>query len=914
MPVHALLAFNRGLVDRRILARLDVKRMALAAEVQTNWMPRTMGSMSLRPGLGMIGTTRSDAASRHLEFVYSPDDMAIVELTDSVMRVRIDDTIVRRPAVTGKFNRYNGAAFVSSSDTTSTFVDATDVSYWKDNDESGGTSAFATGGYLSLIGNGIASAIRDRSIAVVETNVEHSLQIVVNRGAVTLRVGTTEGADDLLTDRTLRAGYHSISVTPTGAAMFVRLSNAQDIASLVDSVTLGQVATDMEITTPWAAADLDYVREKRINDVIFVACRGKQQKRIERQGADSPRSWSIVEYAPEDGPFGDLNTGPVRLKGSALTGDITLTAEKSFFKSTHVGGLFELTSAGQEVTEQFTFDNVFSDPIRVTGVGGTRAFQIALAGPTFTGTTTVTLQRSVAAPGDWQDVANYTATTTNPYNDGLDNQIIYYRIGIKTGNYTALDDILATLTYSAGSITGVVRVTAYSSGTSVSAQVLKALGKADQYTQDWREGDWSPKKGYPSSVSEFGGRLHWQGKGMEWGSIPDRLDSFDDSVEGDSAPIRRTLGEGAVDQVSWSIGVSNLLIGLAGLVQVARASSLDEPLTQANFGLKPIGDVGAAPVPAIRIDSSCLFVGSNESRVYEISLGEGSYNYPPPDDLTALVPELGTSRFVRRAFQRFPDRRLHLVRADGTVAVLVFDKLENVRAWIEIQTDGAVEDVVVLPGESGSRIEDRVYYVVRRTIDGQTKRFLEKIAMESQCLNGADNRIADCFVTGTAAGSATIAVAHLEGEEVCLWGNGKDLGTYTVESGTITADEVLINGTPYCVGLVYEARYKSGKRAIADWQEMLLTQRKKISGLGLVLADVHHLGLKYGPSFDENDLDDLPQVQAGADVAEGTVFAALDTDPTGFPGEWGTDPRLCLVATAPRACTVMAVALVEQSE
>lgn len=910
--VHALLAFNRGMVSRLALARVDLKRMSLSAEIQRNWMPRVMGSTMLRPGLGMVSTTRNDLPSKDIEFEYSSSDTALVELTDLSMRVLINDVVVRRPTVTSKFNRWNGAAFVASSDFASTFVDATDVGYWKDNDESGATSAFASGGYLSLIGTGNASAIRDRSIAVVETGVEHSLQIVVARGSAVLRIGTTEGGDELLTDRTLRAGNHSISVTPAGAALFVRLSNSRDIATLVDSVTLGQAAADMVIPTPWTQADLQYVRSVRINDVTFVACNGVQQKRIERQGADSPRSWSVVEYAPEDGPFRDLNTGPIRLRGSGLTGDITVEAERAFFKQSHVGALFELPSAGQQVTRNMTSDNVFTDPIRVTGVGSGRTFNVAVSG-TFSGTV-VTIQRSVAEPGDWVDIFSYTAPVDGPSTDGLDNQIIYYRIGIKTGDYTATDDITATLTYSAGSISGIVRITAVASSTSASASVLKALGRANQYTQDWREGDWSPRRGYPSAVSEHDGRLHWQGKGMEWGSVPDQLDSFDDTVEGDSAPIRRTLGDGAVDVVNWSLSANNLLLGLEGIVKVARSSSIDEPLTQARFGLKPISDVGTCSVPAIRVDTSAVYVGNNESRVYESGLDATSANYGPPSDLTAIVPEIGNTGFVRRAFQRFPDRRLHFVRGDGTAAVLVLDKLENVTCWVEVETPGGfIEDVVVLRGAPGARREDRVYYTVRRTINGQTKRFRERWATEAQGQGAADTRLADSHVVGTAAGATTLSgLSHLEGETVCLWGNGKDLATHEVTGGSITPNETL-NG-PWCVGLPYRARYKSAKRAIQEWQSVMLTMRKKIDAIGVVLADAHCQGLKYGPSFDDGEMDDLPLVQNGVKTPEGTIWAELDTDPFTFPGRWGTDPRLCLEAVSPRPCTIMGLALVEQDD
>ena len=127
------------------------------------------------------------------------------------------------------------------------------------------------------------------------------------------------------------------------------------------------------------------------------------------------------------------------------SGEITLTAERAFFKSTHVGALFELNSSGQEVTVNILAEDTWSEPIRVTGVGAAaRGFIVEITSATFTGTTTVRIQRSVATVGDWSDVSGWTWTADTPpgsLNDGLDNQIIYYRIGVKTGEFTALDDI-----------------------------------------------------------------------------------------------------------------------------------------------------------------------------------------------------------------------------------------------------------------------------------------------------------------------------------------------------------------------------------------------------------------------------------------------------------------------------------------
>lgn len=915
--LHQILAFNRGLVSDLALARIDLKRMALSASVMFNWMPRIMGSMMLRPGWGWLGSTRNDGAAAHVDFVFGTDDAAILELTDGAMRVRINDQIITRPAVTSTFNDWNGAAFVAGVNTSSLFANLADVDLWKDNDEAGCVSTFAAGGYLSLVGTGLASAIRDRSIAVAGANIgkEHALAIVVNRGNAVVRIGSTEGGDDYLEDRTLRPGQHSIAITPTGP-FFVRLSNYTPVATLVDSVTINQAAGDMVIPTPWLAANLDYVRWDQSGDVVFLACKGIMPKRIERQDRTSTpasRSWSVVDYAPQDGPFGDLNVGPVQLKVSALTGDVDMTATKPFWKAGHIGALFRLESAGQQVSRHITGDNVFSDPIKVTGVGDSRAFQIDLTGPTFTGTTTVTLQRSVATPGSWTDQTSYTAVQSVSFNDLLDNQVIYYRIGVKTGNFTVGDDLTAQLTFSAGSIDGIARITEITSTTVAKAAVLKAFGAANANTQDWYEGDWSPRKGYPSGVGRLDGRLWWAGKAFAWGSASDAFDSFDDTQEGDSATIKRSIGSGPVDSVSWLLALNHMLFGTVGSILVAKSSSIDEPLTPTKFSLKPVSNVGAAAVRALQIDTNGIYIGRNGSRVFQLSADASLYTVVPyvPTDLTAIFPEIGVPAFRRVAVQRYKDTRVHFVRTDGTVAVLIYDKLENVTCWLEIETDGVIEDVVVIPGASAAPVEDQVYYCVRRTIGGVTKRFLEKWALESQAIGGTDNRIADSHVIYNGAPTVTIPVPHLEGKSVVVWADGvcprdanDEVKTYLVAAGVITLD----TAASYVVaGLGYNADWQSAKLAVGSQAQAPLTQLKTLDHIAFVAADMHAMGIRYGMDFDH--LDGLPKREDGDRVDPNYVWDAYDKASTELDGTWTEDPRICLRAQAPRPCTLQAIVL-----
>ncbi|KKK79874.1 hypothetical protein LCGC14_2829110, partial [marine sediment metagenome] len=71
-----ILAFNRGVISAFGLARIDLKRTGMSAETQTNWMPRVLGSMMLRPGFGYKDNTRADTVSRLMPFVFSEDDTA----------------------------------------------------------------------------------------------------------------------------------------------------------------------------------------------------------------------------------------------------------------------------------------------------------------------------------------------------------------------------------------------------------------------------------------------------------------------------------------------------------------------------------------------------------------------------------------------------------------------------------------------------------------------------------------------------------------------------------------------------------------------------------------------------------------------------------------------------------------------
>ncbi len=107
------------------------------------------------------------------------------------------------------------------------------------------------------------------------------------------------------------------------------------------------------------------------------------------------------------------------------------------------------------------------------------------------------------------------------------------------------------------------------------------------------------------------------------------------------------------------------------------------------------------------------------------------------------------------------------------------------------------------------------------------------------------------------------------------------------------------------MGLGYSGKFRSTKLSYADQTGTALTQRKRITQLGLLVANTHHNGLQFGRAF--NDLFSMEQNLDAGTVPEGTVYRERDMQMIGFMGQYSTDERLCLQADAPRPCTVLGV-------
>jgi hypothetical protein len=77
------------------------------------------------------------------------------------------------------------------------------------------------------------------------------------------------------------------------------------------------------------------------------------------------------------------------------------------------------------------------------------------------------------------------------------------------------------------------------------------------------------------------------------------------------------------------------------------------------------------------------------------------------------------------------------------------------------------------------------------------------------------------------------------------------------------------------VGLYYDAQWRSGKLVqCANELGIGLNQHKYISEIGMILANTHYQGLKFGQDFD--NLNNMPEVEEGTVVPANTIWTDYD--------------------------------------
>jgi hypothetical protein len=408
-----------------------------------------------------------------------------------------------------------------------------------------------------------------------------------------------------------------------------------------------------------------------------------------------------------------------------------------------------------------------------------------------------------------------------------------------------------------------LQITAVADTTHCTATIRGQDASAGTATANWRLGLWSDTTGYPAAVIFHDDRLCFGG-----GTY--RPTRFDASKVGDYENFEPTLVDGSVaddNALSYSLNANEvnvirwmnddergLIIGTAGGEWLVRPSTTSEALTPTNINAKRTSRNGSANVQGIGVGDATLYVQRAGRKLREIAYRFEADSLVSPD-LTVLAEHITKGGLTEITFRQEPQSIVWGVRADGVLVGMTYEREQDVLGWHRHILGGAfgggaavVESVSSIPAPAGDR--DETWLIVKRTINGATKRYVEYITpFFEQGDDLEDAFFVDCGLTYDGVAATTISgLSHLEAETVKILADGATHPDKTVTGGQITLDRATSVAQ---IGLAYNS---DGQMLSLEGGSGAGTAQGKPKRIDSVMFRVYNTGaLTYGPSFTELD-------------------------------------------------------------
>ena len=216
-----------------------------------------------------------------------------------------------------------------------------------------------------------------------------------------------------------------------------------------------------------------------------------------------------------------------------------------------------------------------------------------------------------------------------------------------------------------------------------------------------------------------------------------------------------------------------------------RVSSINsDAITPSTISVRPQSYVGANNVQPSIVNNALIYCAARGGHVRELGYNWQAGGFVTGDLSLRATHLFDTYTISDMTYAKAPQPVLWFVSSSGKLLGLTYVPEQQIGAWHQHDTDGVFESVTSV-AESN---EDALYVVVRRTINGSSKRYVERMASR-QFTDLADAFFVDCGATYDGTPATTISgLSHLEGKVVSILADGAVHPQRTVTSGQITLD------------------------------------------------------------------------------------------------------------------------------
>ncbi len=630
-----------------------------------------------------------------------------------------------------------------------------------------------------------------------------------------------------------------------------------------DGAPLESGGSPVEVATTYSVTDIFEINFVQSADVLYLVHKDHAPAKLTRTTATS---FTLTDIDFVDGPWLDENITDTTMYASAATGTgITIIASDSVFTSDDVGRYIRF----REILE--------------------------------------------IEHDEWAANKSYTNGATVRYNGHVYEQVTG---STQTSGQTPPVHLSGTETY--GSIDweylhdehGHVRITAYTSGTEVTADVHddqygnsklpdSSVGSSNANTR-WSLGAFGGLQKFPRAIAFYEERLYLAGTTGKpqtiFSSVTADFENYTPGTEDDSA-INVTIASDQVNVIKHMVPGRFLQIMTTSSEFTLSGGTGTTAVTPTNVNVLRETTFGSGDVRPLRAGASTIMIQKGGEKVKEVTFSLDTDGLVGRD-LTVLGEHLARGGLTDMIWQQEPELVLWFVRGDGTLIGLSYDPANNTIGWHQhpLGGNGVVESITAIP----SGTEDQVYLSVKRTIDGSVVRHI--VFMKSIYFN---QDVEDAFYVDsgtTYGGSATTSITgldHLEGETVQILADGSTHADKTVSGGSITLDR---SASKVHVGYSYNSLVETLRLEAGAEDGIAQGKIKRIHGITARFLDT--VGAELGP--DTNNLDRLPFRDSS--MAMDTAVPLFNGDKEiFFPSGYENDAQVVIRQSQPLPMTIVAV-------
>ena len=727
--------------------------------------------------------------------------------------------------------------------------------------------------------------------------------IVYPHGSAARRPGTNHVAEVKDSTKKTRLIPFEFSTTQTYMLEF----GDQYIRFYKDNGQILSGGSAYEISTPYLEAELFDLKFAQSADVMYICHPNHEVEKLSRTGHTS---WSLTDVDFTKGPFLDANTtGTTLTPSSASTGSRTITASAvtginggSGFLATDIGrqihfndgygvitGRTNTTEITVNVTTAFANANAitnwylgaFSDttghPSCVTFFEQRLVFAATLDNPQ-----TVYFSKS----GDYENMdANLGGTIAD------DDAIIYT---IASNQVNAIRFMTATRTLIIGTAGGEFAVSGGGTDNAITPTNILIKKQSNHGAAN------------VDAIAVGNATLFLQRARRKIRELAYNFD-VDGYVAPDMTILAEHITEGGLTQVAYQQEPNQIIYAtredgeLVGLTyqREQQVTAWHRHIFGGRFGIATITVSDYANIAnetkltltksdgtTVDFTSTTGTAGTNEFKT------ETSNNTTATNLKTAINAHADFTATVASAVVTITET------AHEATGYLTIKSFDSTRLTATSEGKAMVDSVAVIPTDDK---EYQTYVIVKRTINGATKRYVEYLneldfdETDNTSFNFLDSALS---YSGSAATNIS-GLSHLEGQVVAILADGSTHPNKTVSSGAITLDRSAKNVK---VGLAYTSLLQTMRLDAGSQDGTSQGKTKRIYDITVRMYE--SIGIEVGPNL--SDMERIP-FRSSANLMDEGIPPFTGDKEIEFRGNYETDGFIYVRQTQPLPFTILSL-------